>query len=127
MKFCRTKFWDNDLTWNTDCPQLTECFQITVLVYVPVAVLIVTLPLDIYNCLTSKSREVPWSARIVVKLLLTVTASFLAVLQLTLSDFSADVVVVADVVGPILSFLAFVTLVVLLGARCWLLTRIRKL
>ena len=116
MKFCRTELWDSDLTWNTDRPQLTECFQTTVLVYAPVAVLMVTLPLDIYNCLTSKSREVPWSARIVVKLLLTVTASVLAVLQLILSDFSSEAVVVADVVGPVLSFLAYVILVVLLGA-----------
>ena len=116
MQFCRTSLWDTDLTWNTSHPQLTECFLTTVLVYIPVVVLLVTSPLDIYNCLTSRSREVPWSARIVVKLLLTVTSSVLAVLQLILSDFSADIVVVADVVGPVLSFLGYVSLVVLLGA-----------
>ena len=115
MQYCRTPLWDSSLTWYTGLPQLTECFQATVLVYLPVGVLLVTLPLDIYNCLTSKSREVPWSARIVLRLLLTVTASVLAVLQLILSDFS-EVVVVADVAGPVLSFLAYVTLVLLLAA-----------
>ena len=91
-------------------------FQATVLVYFPVIVLIAFLPLDIYNCLTSKSREIPWSVRIIVRLFLTVTASVLAVLQLIFSDFSAEPVFASDVVGPVVSFLAYVTLVILLAA-----------
>lgn len=116
MQFCRTEFWDSQLTWYTETPRLTECFQHTVLVFLPVLVLLVTLPLDIYNCLTSKAREVPWSARIVARLSLTLAASLLPVLQLILTDFASSPVYSEDIVGPVLQFLSALLLFLLTAA-----------
>ena len=116
MQFCRTQFWDSELTWFTETPRLMECFQHTVLVYLPVLVLLASLPLDIYNCLTSKAREVPWSARIVARLSLTLAASLLPVLQLIFSDFTSSPVYTEDIVGPVLQFLSAVVLVLLTAA-----------
>ena len=116
MEYCRTDLWDSGLTWFTDSPQLTECFQDTVLVYIPVLVLLLTLPLDVYNCLTSKAREIPWSARIVLRLSLTITISVLAVLELIFSDFSSSPVYTEDIVGPVLKFLSGLVLVLMTAA-----------
>ena len=116
MQYCRTQFWDTQLSWFTASPQLTACFQDTVLVYLPVLLLVATLPLDIYNCLTSKAREVPWSARIVLRLSLTITVSVLAVLELIFSDFSSSPVYTEDIVGPVLKFLSGLVLVLMTAA-----------
>ena len=116
MQYCRTQFWDSQLSWFTARPQLTSCFQNTVLVYLPVLLLVATLPLDIYNCLTSKAREVPWSARIVLRLSLTIAVSVLAVLELIFSDFSSSPVYTEDIVGPVLKFLSAVVVVLMTAA-----------
>ena len=116
MQYCRTELWDSDLTWYTATPRLTACFQNTVLVYLPVLVLLATLPLEIYNCLTSKAREVPWSARIVARLSLTIAVSVLSVLELIFSDFSSSPVYTEDIVGPVLKFLTAVVLVLMTAA-----------
>ena len=116
MEYCRTDLWDSGLTWFTASPRLTECFQDTVLVYIPVLVLLFTLPLDVYNCLNSKAREVPWSARIVVRLSLTIAVSVLAVLELIFSDFTSSPVYTEDIVGPVLKFLSAVVVVLMTAA-----------
>ena len=116
MQYCRTALWDSQLTWYTARPRLTDCFQNTVLVYLPVLVLLVSLPLDVYNCLTSKAREVPWSARIVFRLALTTAVSVLAVLELIFSDFSSSPVYTEDIVGPVLKFLSAVVVVLMTAA-----------
>ncbi|XP_064487300.1 multidrug resistance-associated protein 1-like [Ornithodoros turicata] len=58
-RFCKTPFWDNDVTWNTEDPQLTQCFEDTVLTWIPAAVLVFFLPVKIAAIMEPKERPSP--------------------------------------------------------------------
>ncbi|KAM7294868.1 putative multidrug resistance protein [Ixodes scapularis] len=49
--FCRTPFWDLNVTWNTDNPLLTPCFEDTILTWTPFLVLALSLPFKMASSL----------------------------------------------------------------------------
>ena len=60
-------FQDLNLTWYTNSPDLTPCFEKTVLTWIPCGFLWVVLASDIYNSVTSRATNVPWSPLSVAK------------------------------------------------------------
>lgn len=59
--FCRTPFWDWSKTWYTDDPDFTRCFEDTVITYVPLLLLVLMLPFQLYVSHNSRHRLIPWS------------------------------------------------------------------
>ena len=56
LPFCPDPFWDPSLTWNTERPSLTLCFRQTALVYLPIAVAVIIVPLELGSLLKRTSR-----------------------------------------------------------------------
>eukprot|EP00095_Tigriopus_kingsejongensis_P007287 maker-scaffold313_size211302-snap-gene-0.9 protein:Tk07287 transcript:maker-scaffold313_size211302-snap-gene-0.9-mRNA-1 annotation:"multidrug resistance-associated protein 1 isoform x4" len=59
--FCEDPLWNANLTWYTDNPDFTTCFHQTVLVYVPLAILLLFLPVELYYARKSKDRHIPFT------------------------------------------------------------------
>ena len=68
--FCATPLWDLDLTWYSDNPDFTACFHKTVLVYLPAAIFLLLLPLELYLQGHSSRRKIPWTPVNILRLLL---------------------------------------------------------
>ena len=47
--FCDDSLWDWNRTWYAEQPEFTHCFQSTVLVYVPVIILTLFLPFNVWS------------------------------------------------------------------------------
>ncbi len=80
--FCSDPLWDADLTWNTDDPDFTVCFHQTVLAYLPGAVLLLLLPVQLRRCRLSRNRGIPWSVVTVARVALGVVLAVLPLVDL---------------------------------------------
>lgn len=70
--FYNTFFFQNSsLTWYTDNPRFTQCFEKSVLVWIPCLFLWLFSPVEIYNFLSSKQKNIPWNWLNITKLLVT--------------------------------------------------------
>lgn len=81
VEFCgeENPLWDWNRTWYTSDPDFTDCFEQTVLAYIPCAFLWLFSGLDVYMCLRSRGKNIPWSPLNIGKLAVT---AILALLQL---------------------------------------------
>ena len=52
---------DLNQTWNTETPDFPECFHQTVLVWVPCGFMWLFAPFEIYQIITNKDENIPWS------------------------------------------------------------------
>lgn len=59
--FCAGPFWDLGLTWETEDPDFTPCFHETVLTMVPVAVLLLLLPVQMASLRQAGNMALPWT------------------------------------------------------------------
>ena len=110
MYFCESEFWDSNLTWYTEQPQLTPCFQSTVLVYTPALSLVLLGAWDLVTCYYSRSRTIPWSGRLIAKLILTSVALALALLELVSAIYvytTVDTLFLADILAPLVKICSF--------------------
>lgn len=62
LKKCLLYFQNLNLTWYTTDPQFTDCFQQSVLAWIPCAFLWLFAVIDVHTSLTSRSRNIPWTA-----------------------------------------------------------------
>ncbi|XP_040078943.2 multidrug resistance-associated protein 1-like [Ixodes scapularis] len=69
--FCKTPFWDLNVTWHTENPQLTPCFEFTVLTWIPFLVLVVSLPSKMASSLGPKVRPYPMTLLTYLKYFMT--------------------------------------------------------
>ncbi|XP_022249262.1 multidrug resistance-associated protein 1-like [Limulus polyphemus] len=53
--FCKSSYWDLDVTWYAEWPDFTPCFHTTVLVWTPCVLLWLLTPIEVY--LTKASRR----------------------------------------------------------------------
>ncbi|XP_024216145.1 multidrug resistance-associated protein 1 [Halyomorpha halys] len=67
QNFCGSPFWDTNLTWNTESPRLTRCLEKTVF-WIPCFFLWTFFCIDVFYICTSKSRNIPWNWRNILKL-----------------------------------------------------------
>ena len=121
MHFCRSEFWNTNLTWNTEAPQLTQCFQSTVLVYLPLGVLVLGAGLDLASWAQSRVRSVPWAAANITKLVLTSLALGLACLELTaalVQAHSTGEMFLTDLIAPGVKMASYgLSISLLVGSR----------
>ena len=52
---------DLNVTWYTDSPDFPVCFEKTVLVWVPCFFLWLLAPVELFNVLNSRDRDIPFS------------------------------------------------------------------
>ena len=121
MHFCESEFWNNNLTWYTETPKFTECFQTTVLVYTPAAIFLSTSILDIYNCIHSKLRNIPWSAPLITKIVLTSLCILVAVIEIS-TNFAllayGSSVYAANIISPLVKMIVYaLSLILLLASK----------
>ena len=121
MYFCRSEFWNTNLTWNTEAPQFTQCFQSTVLVYLPLGVLVLGAGLDLASWAQSRVRSVPWAAANITKLVLTSLALGLACLELTaalVQSHSTGEMFLTDLIAPGVKMASYgLSISLLVGSR----------
>ena len=121
MYFCRSEFWNTNLTWNTEAPQFTQCFQSTVLVYLPLGVLVLGAGLDLATWAQSRVRSVPWAAANITKLVLTSLALGLACLELTaalVQSHSTGEMFLTDLIAPGVKMASYgLSISLLVGSR----------
>ena len=121
MYFCRSEFWNTNLTWNTEAPQFTQCFQSTVLVYLPLGVLVLGAGLDLATWTQSRVRSVPWAAANITKLVLTSLALGLACLELTaalVQSHSTGEMFLTDLIAPGVKMASYgLSISLLVGSR----------
>ena len=120
MYFCESEFWNSNLTWYTETPQFTECFQTTVLTYIPAAVFIATSIIDIYNCIHSKVRNIPWSAPLITKIVLTSLCILVAVIEISTNFVflaSGSSIYIANIISPLVKMTVYGLSLILLMAN----------
>ncbi|KAI1286714.1 ATP-binding cassette sub-family C member 3 [Halotydeus destructor] len=83
--FCRTDFWDYNITWNTENPDFTPCFHETALVWAPCAFLWLLSPFEFFRIrkTTIKASGVPkWTLLAKIKILFAILLGFLSSLEM---------------------------------------------
>ena len=83
--FCATPLWDTNLTWHSENPDLTACFQKTALVYLPAALFLLLLPLELR--LQSKSHKVQIDTHKIQELINNLHTAWASPIQITLSFY----------------------------------------
>ncbi|XP_065206378.1 multidrug resistance-associated protein 1-like [Planococcus citri] len=76
-KWCKSTFWDSNLTWYAEDPEFTPCFRQTILVWIPCGFLWGFLPLKLYYLKKSYTRDIPYNTFNIIKLVFIVIATLL--------------------------------------------------
>ena len=66
--FCATPLWDTNLTWHSENPDLTACFHKTALVYLPAALFLLLLPLELWLQSKAPKLKISWTLVNILKL-----------------------------------------------------------
>ncbi|KAI1286762.1 Multidrug resistance-associated protein 1 [Halotydeus destructor] len=82
--FCKSEFWDYNVTWYTESPDFTPCFHDTALVWAPCAFLWLLSPFEIYRIRSTKLKvdRIPWTLIAMLKIVLAISLAFLSSLEM---------------------------------------------
>ncbi|CAH1406919.1 unnamed protein product [Nezara viridula] len=112
--FCGSRFWDANITWNTESPRLTHCMEKTVF-WIPCFFLWIFLVIDLFYIYTSKSRNIPWNWRNILKLVSLSLLMVLNVFEFLYNLFRSDPTYPVDVYTPVIKAISLalcITLVI---------------
>ena len=105
--FCLTPLWDLNLTWYTDNPDFTPCFHKTVLQYVPLFLLLLLSPYQLYALARSRHRGVPISLICSTRILLTILLIALELVVFVWFLVKQTFEETSDVVAPFANLVAY--------------------
>ncbi|CAH1406917.1 unnamed protein product [Nezara viridula] len=100
--FCGSPFWDANLTWNSDYPQLTSCFEKTACVWLPGLFLWIFSCIDIFITFNSKSRNIPWNWKNLLRLIVLGLLIVLCVTEFIYNINRAEEVFPVDFYTPLI-------------------------
>ncbi|CAH1406918.1 unnamed protein product [Nezara viridula] len=105
--FCGSRFWESNYTWDTETPRLTPCIEKTVL-WIPCLFLWMFSCVDIFYIYTSKSRNIPWNWRNILKLVSLALLLGLCIFELGYNIFKSDPAYLVDIYTPAIKAISFV-------------------
>ncbi|XP_034237463.1 multidrug resistance-associated protein 1-like [Thrips palmi] len=105
--FCGSPFWNITRTWGADNPDFTPCFERTVLAWTPCVFFWLFSPLEVYYILSSTNGVVRWNWLNVSKLLLTLAAMAVSLVDLGHASANVDKAFSVDFVTPIIRVLSY--------------------
>ncbi|KAI1286896.1 ATP-binding cassette sub-family C member 3 [Halotydeus destructor] len=116
-KFCRTEFWDDNVTWYSESPDFTPCFHETALVWAPCAFLWLLSPIEIYRIRTKriKATRIPWTVISTVKVMFAVLLAFLSASELMNALLNSSERNAVDYFTPFVKMVTFAYVAVLVS------------
>ncbi|XP_014278688.1 multidrug resistance-associated protein 1 [Halyomorpha halys] len=103
--FCGSRFWDSNFTWNTDSPRLTPCIEKTVL-WIPCLFLWMFSCVDIFYIKNSKSRDIPWNWRNILKLIYLGLLLALSIFEFCYIVFRSEPANPVDIYTPVIKVIS---------------------
>ncbi|KAG1691083.1 Multidrug resistance-associated protein 1 [Nymphon striatum] len=102
---------DLNLTWYTEDPDFTDCFQNTALVWIPVALLFVATPYELWIQSVSRVSNIPWNSINILKLLFLSIQTALSVSMIVCNFISWKEGYSANTIAHFLLCLSYIELV----------------
>ncbi|CAM5999084.1 unnamed protein product, partial [Sphagnum balticum] len=109
---------DSNLFWNSISPQFTSCFRWTVIPLIPLALLLLTVPYDIYFASKKWSINSPpvrWRWKSVTYLVLILSSMTVSVIDLTESltqFYSNEVNLIANIFSPSIQLFTYLMILI---------------
>ena len=116
MEVCGGPLWDSAVTWYTEDPDFTPCFHLVVLPSVPLSLLLLLSPVELYFLYSSRARAVPWCSRNILRLVMTLLLILLSLLSLGLTLTSSRALFLSDLISPAVDLCSLL----LAGGLSWL-------
>ncbi|XP_076307522.1 multidrug resistance-associated protein 1-like isoform X1 [Tachypleus tridentatus] len=86
QSFCKSSYWDLDVTWYAEWPDFTPCFHTTVLVWIPCVLLWLLAPFEVYlSKISRRQSPVSWTFLSITKVGLCLLLLGLSFAELVLS------------------------------------------
>ena len=118
MEVCGGPLWDSALTWYTEDPDFTPCFHLVVLPSVPLVLLVLLSPLQLYFLSSRPGTALasPWCSRNILRLVMTLLLIILSFLSLVLTVTSPKTLFLANIISPAVDLSSLL----LAGGLSWL-------
>ncbi|XP_066908740.1 multidrug resistance-associated protein 1 isoform X2 [Halyomorpha halys] len=97
--FCGSRFWESNFTWETESPRLTPCIEKTLL-WIPCLFLWIFSCIDVFYIYTSKSRNIPWNWRNILKLVSLFLLLALSIFEFCYNIFRSEPAYSVDIYTP---------------------------